>query len=244
MIKVIKSIKFSHEKNGFFELDNCTLSRIVNETGKNIIVDINEGLNIDEIVDKYSNEVTKKDIYMFLSDLRKLNYIDFDDSFFSELFINYSVKITGEKEAKSVCEFIQDDNNSVIYPENLNKSLYNILSMRMRSFSNKETIFYKENNNSIIAVIATKGFNVVNCPVVITLISVRKGEMNSLVSFYKDFEKLCIKKGKYKIKILFKTQEVSEQIKTFMKETGFCFEAELMCEDGKSNTVIYSRILS
>lgn len=244
MITVKEKILFSHEKNGFYELDNCALSRIVNEVGKDIIIDINEGLKLGDIAKKYcKGDFSRNDLFLFLSDLKKLKYIDFEDSYFADLFDADLVKIAGEKEYVRICQYIQNNGERLIYPEIFKKTAYNVMTVRTKSFSNFETVLYEEVGDKIGAVISVKGFNTVNSPVVISYMMLGNDGMNSLVSFYGEVEKFCIKEKKHKIKILFETRNIPKQVNIFMERVGFSFEAELKCEDGEKDTIIYSRLL-
>ena len=247
MEKIIlkERLNFSYEKNGFYQLDNCVMSRIVNESGKNIIVDINKGMGLREITEKYcKNGFLKKDLYLFLADLRTLKYIDFEDAFFSDLFECIPVKIAGEKEYIRICEYIQNSEKRVIYPEVFKKESFNVMVVRTKSFSNKETYFYEENENEIGSIIAVNGFTRVNSPLVITLLVVGNKGVDSLTDFYKKVEGFCVKEGKKKIKLLFDKMNITDQVQAFIEKTGFVFEAELKCEDGEKDLIIYSRILN
>ena len=244
MITVKEKIAFSHEKNGFYELDNCVLSRIVNDIGKDIIVDINEGHDLAYIADKYCDEYfTRKDLYIFLSDLRNMNYIDFEDSFFADLCKEQTVKIAGEKEYMRISKCIENNTDVIVYPETFKKEYYNVMTLRTRGFYNKENLLYEEDEGEITAIIGVRGFNVVKSPVIISLLMYGKNGLDSLVAFYKKVEEFFVMKQKRKVKVLFETKEISPQMMDFLNKSGFIFEAELKCEDGDKDLIIYSKLL-
>lgn len=242
-IRIIKKITYSHEKNGFFELDNIECSRIVNETGKDIITDINEGYDLIHLVQKYCGvNFTKRELYDFLSDLRVLGYIDFSNDFFSEIFINY-LTVAGDREYVKVSKTFEKNLERVIYPEFVGAKYYNVMAMRTRGFSNKENILYEEEEGKIGSIIGVQGFANVYSPLVISSLLCGKNGVDSMVSFYKKAEGFFASHGKRKVKILFKNNEVKAAIKEFLDKAGFRFEAKLVCENGDEDVVIYSRLL-
>ena len=242
-IKVIKKITYSHEKNGFYELDNIACSRIVNETGKDIIADINAGCDLPFLEEKYcGNGFSKNDLYNYLSDLRILGYINFSNDYFSELFIDY-LTVAGDREFVKVSKAFENHLDRVIYPENIDAKYYNVMTMRTRAFSNKETIVFEEEDGEIGAIIGVRGFSSANSPLVINSLVFGKNGMDSLVAFYEKAEKFFISRGKRKVKMLFTGEEIRREVKEFLDRAGFKFEAKLECEDGDSDAVIYSRIL-
>lgn len=243
-IKVIKKITYSHEKNGFYELDNIACSRIVNETGKDIIADINAGCDLPFLEEKYcGKDFSKQELYNYLSDLRVLGYINFSNDYFSEFFIDY-LTVAGDREFIRVSKAFENHIDRVIYPKNVDAKYYNVMTMRTRTFTNKENIVFEEEDGEIGAIIGVKGFSAADSPLVISSLVYGKSGMDSLVAFYEKAEKFFISRGKRKIKMLFTGEEIGREVKEFLDRTGFAFEAELKCESGDSDVVIYSRLLN
>lgn len=244
LVTVKKEIRYSHERNGFYEIDNCVVSRIVNEVGKSIIEEINEGRDLDFISTKYCNgDINKRDLFIFLSDLRKMEYIDFEDDYFADLAIDEIVKIAGEKEYLKISEYILNNEDSIMYSPITKKEFFNIIALRTRSFYNKENFLFEERDNSIANIIGVKGFDKINSPVVISFILCSDKTMDSLVSFYNHVENFFTENNKRKVKIIFDTNEINPSMEEFMSKAGFVFEAELKCEDGDKDSIIYSKLI-
>ena len=243
-IKVKNKVAYSHEKNGFYELANCTVSRIVNETGKNIISDINDGKDIEMLIYKYcSDEFTKKDLYVFLDSLRQYDYIDFEDSFFEDVIGDNTVFVAGDKEYMEISRCFENNQDKLIYPDKLSPVYYNVMTMRTRSFSNKENLLFDIDENRIGSVIGVQGFEEDKAPIIINSMLSKDGSVNTFLKFYLKAEDFFVKRNKYKVKVLFETKDIPDIVSDFLDKAGFKFEAELKCEKGDKDSIIYSKFL-
>ena len=90
-IKVLSKINCLKEQNGYYEINSPYGQQITNEQGKYIVEKININQDIETICTslsqsyKLDKKTAEEYVYDFLSELKNLEIIDFDETYFSEL---------------------------------------------------------------------------------------------------------------------------------------------------------------
>lgn len=252
-IKVLSKINCLKEQNGYYEINSPYGQQITNEQGKYIVEKININQDIETICTslsqsyKLDKKTAEEYVYDFLSELKNLEIIDFDETYFSELVKKEEINVAGEREyiklVKATRTNLENDKNNIFSISNDSK-YFNEYSVRTKSFHHIENYFfeYDDDKKSIKNIIGIQNMNKVDIPISICLIQ-HAGDYKSLLSFYFKVEKKMMQMKKYKIKIIFNEENVTEKLLEFLKETGIELEAKLIKEDGQHNQLIYSKLL-
>lgn len=252
-INVLSRINCLEEQNGYYEISTPYGQQITNEQGKYIVEKINLNQDIDTICTSLAQvfELEKKTaeeyVYDFLSELKNLEMIDFDETYFSDLIKKEEVNVAGEREyiklVDTIRKNLENDKNNIFSISN-DPKYFNEYSVRTKSFHHIENYFfeYSDDKRSIKNIIGIQNINKVDSPISICLVQ-HSGDYNSLLSFYFKVEKQMIQIKKYKIKIIFNEENATEKMMEFLNKAGIEFEAKLIKEDGLHNQLVYSKLL-
>lgn len=254
-IKVLKSLKYYDEKNGYYSLHGQYGKQITNSQGKFIVDKIAEGAKLSdlcfEVSKKFNIELcqAKEDVFHFLICLKSSKIINFEEAYFNDISLfDDKVNVVGEREYVQLVAAIKENfkKNYTLYfypyPENMQH--YNEYIIRTNGFYNKENYFFEYDNyrEEMKNIIGIMGMSKFDTPLIITLIQFR-GEYESLVKFYRELEKKLIHMKKYKIRLSLRNEQINSDVIKFVEEVGFCFEAKLIKEDGIHDHIIYSKLL-
>lgn len=223
-------------------------NHISNMTGKQILDFLCEGGDLDMIVKRYQQAnnidfyVAAIDVCEYLSGLKLLGLLDYDDSYFDSVLLSNKFSVAGEREYQKISDSIIDrlDKESTIFSSYPDKSSYDAYLLRSKGFGHQELYFFTNKNQCVQSIIGVANVSEKNVPVNIVLVQTENN--SDLIDLFYYIERELIRLNKHKIRAVFSTTS-NERFCAFLKSVGFFLEGELIKEDKKNNYYVYSKLI-
>lgn len=222
-------------------------NHISNMSGKLILDCLYDGALLGDVIEKYQQTTgldyrkSVVDVWEFLSSLKTVGILDFDENYFQNYVLSNKFNVSGELEYQKISDHIikNFDSADTLFSSYKDKKPFNVYLLRNKGFNHKELYFYSETNSVIHAVIGIANFSEPDVPLTIVLVQGDDDELLQLFMFV--FDEMT-RLNRRKIRIVFPTNS-DNRLVNILQQLGFFKEGELIEEDGKNNYFICSKIL-
>lgn len=252
LVHILKPITYKDDKNGFICIKTNRGEHITNYAGKFLIDLLYEQVPIEILIKEFQLEfgLCKKnaviDVGEFLSSLKTMGFIEYDDKIFKSDYDTSKFKVAGEIDyellSKTITHNLQTSEHTLFNAYD-NKEYYNVFSLRARAFRHDDVYFYSNNiNNEITTIIGLSNMMGHKSPVNIILLQSSVSEQE-ICELYEYVESELKRLKKHKVKFTFISSKSNNSILSFLNKYDFLKEGELVREDGVNNCLIFSKLL-
>ncbi len=251
-IRILQNIIYQDEQNGFYLIQSKYGEQFVNDQGIFIIEQIKRDNNIDRLADKFSvkynltKEKSMSYIYDFLSELKFLDIIDFNEKFFDSFVEQNEFDVAGERTYTIIANEITKklgNKDKTIYTISPKTVYFNEYSLRMRGFHNQENYFFTKSGDAVDCIIGIQNLHNHSQPLKICLLQDADGNIDRLSTLYHNVEKKLCQLNQNKIKIVIQEETLDTRLMEFIEKNGYLFEARLLKEDNLYNYISYYKLM-